>query len=151
MQCNVTSFQITLEVLWLTNALQLLHTCLQTLKWKRRTCFYKNHFNSTNPITLLYYPSFCGFFKNCHRYHFIKSPNFTGYWDHTSPFCLLDPLLQLGTARYSSTLIFVIFLLLFLRLGSKFAKLISKKLFIKFCFSKSTLFFVYKHIYPEIH
>ena len=141
MQCNVTSFQITLEVLWLTNALQLLHTCLQTLKWKRRTCFYKNHFNSTNPITLLYYPSFCGFFKNCHRYHFIKSPNFTEYWDHTSPFCLLDPLLQLGTARYSSTLIFVIFLNIVFATWPKVCKINFKKTLYKILFlKKRTLF-----------
>lgn len=67
---------------------------------KRRTCFCKNHFNSTNPPILLYTPLFCGYFKNCHQYHFFKTLQLYRLLRSHQPPLLIRPLLQLDTTEY---------------------------------------------------
>ena len=74
----MTSHSKSPQALWLTNALQLLHTCLNKTKNKRRTCFYKNHFNPTSPL-LLFIPHFVDILRTATDIILLRLPNFTDY------------------------------------------------------------------------
>ena len=56
--------------------------------WKRRACFYQNHLHSTK-LLILFYTTLI--LRIAIDIILLRSPNFTDYWDYTSPLCLIDP------------------------------------------------------------